>query len=158
EQARHAGGELPRIALGSLRSHSGFKAPLLLLWKEYGLLPGRDYEFTVAGTQTDAIKGICASPPQFPIAPVAGDYLARRGAQGAASAARSRSVYPSPPYPPACIGCVHNLKAELREAILKIFLELKIPGSSLEKEFKGQGQVRFARVDYKKDWAAVREV
>jgi phosphonate transport system substrate-binding protein len=155
--ARRSKEERPKVALGGLRSHSSFKAPLVLLWKELDLLPGRDYEFQYAGTQRATIKGVCADPPLFPIAPVANDFLGQLVARGEAPADRYRSIYKSPPYPPACIGCVHTLKKELRDALVQVFLEQKIAGSSLAKEF-GQGRVKFARVDYKRDWAPVREV
>src|SRR5262249_56522747 len=48
--ARPAPEERPKLALGDVRSHSGFKAPLVLLWKEYGLLAGRDFEYVNSGT------------------------------------------------------------------------------------------------------------
>lgn len=156
--ARSARQDPPKLALGNLHSLTGFQAPLVLLWREHGMLPGRDFEFTYAGSHEETIRGICAEPPRFALAPVASDALAGMVARGEVPAGRFRTISTSPPYPSACIGCTHALKPALREAVVQALLELRIPGSSLEKEYRGEGRVKFVRVGYKKDWAPVREI
>lgn len=156
--ARAGRRELPKLALGHLHSLSSFQAPLVLFWQQFGMLPGHDFDFTYTGSQKALVKGICAEPPRFALAPVASDCLAGMVARGEVPAERFRSISSSAPFPGACIGCTHALKPALREAIVQALLDLRIPGSSLEKKYRGRGRVKFVRVDYRRDWAPARAI
>ncbi|HMO84230.1 MAG TPA: PhnD/SsuA/transferrin family substrate-binding protein, partial [Lacipirellulaceae bacterium] len=95
---------------------------------------------------------------RFEAAAVASDILARMTADGDVQADAIRTVYESEPFPPGVIGYAHNLKSELRDKIRQTLLEFEWAGTGVEKEFKPQGAVKFAEVDYKRDWAPVRQV
>src|SRR5206468_3217856 len=46
------------VSFVSAYSHSGFKAPVVILWKEFGLLPGRNYDTYMQGSQEQLADGI----------------------------------------------------------------------------------------------------
>lgn len=144
------------MTLGNNRSFSGYKAPLVLLADKYGLNPYRDYDPRYGGRTEDLVKGIKAK--RFQITPVAGDYLRRLVRDGVISADDYKTIYTSEKYPPACVGCVHNLKPPLREQIEKVLVNYEFKGTSLEPEYLPADQVKYVRVDYKKDFTAVRKV
>jgi phosphonate transport system substrate-binding protein len=145
------------IALTSVNSLSSFKAPLVTLWKDFSLLPGRDYDFRQVSSQEQAIEGVCKS--QYQAASVANDLLRRLVARGDADTGRFRSIYKSPEsFPPACFGYIHNLEPELAVKVRKAFLEFDWKGTALAKAYAAANQTRFVAVDYKKDWATVRDM
>jgi hypothetical protein len=42
--------------------------------------------------------------------------------------------------------------------VKQVLRDFRIPGTSLEGRYKAQGVVGFAPVDYKRDWAFVRNI
>lgn len=146
-----------KLMLTSPGSHSGFKAPLIVLRDVFGFQPGVNFEFVISGGHDQSIKAIARGSNVA--APVASDLLADAVAKGKViQKDQFRSIYKSKPFPKGAWGysCRLNpsLAAELREAILNFDLN----NSPLAEQFKGSGAVKFAPVDYKKDWAYVREI
>jgi phosphonate transport system substrate-binding protein len=68
------------LALTEVGSNSGFKAPMVALRKEHGLLPGRDYQVVYSGGHDQSIKGI--ADKTYKAAAVASDKLVRVLAHG----------------------------------------------------------------------------
>ncbi len=137
------------------RSNSGCTAALVLLMKEHDLQPERDYSWGFSYGHENSIRGIAEK--QFQVAAVASDILDRMIASGAVQQNAIRVIQESEPYPPGVVGYAHNLTPELREGIRETLLGFKWEGTGLEKTY-GTSAAKFAPVDYKKDWAPVREI
>jgi len=120
------------------------------------MLPGRDYKYVHTGSHSHSIKQM--SEGKLDAACVANDLLARAVAVGDIKADQYRSIYKSSSFPPLCLGTAHDLPTEMAAQIKKTFQDFRFEGTSLEKRFKSQGTVRFALVDYKRDWEYVREI
>ena len=144
------------IALTILSSNSGAKAPLVILKQKFGLLPGRDYNYVKSGSHWDSIKQLAAG--KHDAVCVANDLLARALAAGDIKSEQFRSIYKSDSFPPLCLGIAHDLPPELAAKIKQVFQDFRFAGTSLEKQYRPEGKVGFALVDYKRDWAYVREI
>ncbi len=69
-----------------------------------------------------------------------------------------RSIYPSKDFPPLCFGVPHNLDPKLRADIQKAFETFQFEGNSVGDRYASQNRVKFAKVNYQKDWEYVREI
>ena len=144
------------LTLTEPNSNSGYKAPLVLL-REAGLIPPRDYEIRFSNSHEASIAGIKSH--QYEAAAVAGDVLAREEAAGHISPGDYRVIYTSDqPFPGAAIGCAYDLKPALRKQIRETLLNYDWKGTGLEKLLAAEGKVKFVPIDYKKDWAPVRRI
>jgi phosphonate transport system substrate-binding protein len=137
-------------------SNSGYKAPLVLLKSDYGLLPGPDFKIRFSYSHQQSIKGLADGT--YEAIAVANDVLNREIGAGRIKADQFRSIYQSESFPTAAIGYAYNLKPELAAKIRKVVLDFSWKGTSLEKEFAASNQTRFVPVDYKNDWALVRRI
>jgi phosphonate transport system substrate-binding protein len=137
------------------RSNSGCTAALVLLMKEHNLQPERDYNWGFSYGHEESIEWVVEKNTDA--AAVASDILDRMIASGTIAEDSIRVIHESEPYPPGVVGYAYNLAPELREAIRETLLAFKWEGTGLEKTY-GASAVKFAPVDYKKDWAPVREI
>ena len=141
----------------SVYSLSGFKAPVVTLWKKFDLQPGRDYEPYTQGSQEMLAQGVASG--RLKAAPVASDLLKRLIAQGRVDGKAIRSIYTSPEsFPPACYAYTYRLKPELAKKLTDAFFDFPWEGSSLQKAYSPAGQTKFVPISYKEDWAPVREM
>jgi phosphonate transport system substrate-binding protein len=145
-----------RVTLTSMSSLSGFKAPLMYLWKNENLAPDTDFKITISANQKASI--IELKDGQAEIIAVANDYLARVLNSEKIDPKAFRTIYKSPSYPPACFGHANDLKPELAKKIKEAFLTFKWEGTGLEKAYLPANQVKFVEVSYKKDWESVRAI
>lgn len=169
----------PPFAFTALSSNSGAKAPLVAFKREHGMLPGRDYDFVLTGGHDLSILGVCYgrsqaalrragtlapdAPPatpddRYPLACVAGDLLAQMVAAGTVKASQYRTLSKSASFPPLCFGVPHDLDPKLRQAIEAAFTEFRFEGTPVGERYKAQGRVKFAPVNYLKDWKDVRDI
>src|SRR5262249_52506838 len=102
-------------------SHSGFKAPVVILWEQFDLQPGRDYVPDMEGSHDVVAKGVAAN--RIGAGAVAGDLLKRLIARGDVDGASIRTIFTSSEFPPACYAHAHQLKPELAAKIRSAFLE-----------------------------------
>jgi phosphonate transport system substrate-binding protein len=138
------------------QSNSGCTAALVTLMKEHDLQPERDYSWGFSFGHENSIEGVAKK--RFPAAAVASDILDRMVASGAVKADEIKVIYESKPYPPGVVGFAYNLTPELREGIRETLLGFDWKGTGLEKTYGSSGNVKFAPVNYKDDWAPVREI
>jgi phosphonate transport system substrate-binding protein len=138
------------------RSNSGCTAALVMLMKEHDLQPERDYNWGFSYGHENSIKGIAEK--KFMAAAVASDILARMIANGDVAESDVNVIYESKPYPPGVIGYAYNLKPELRDGIVETLTTFDWKGTGLENGPGKSGSVKFAPVEYKKDWEPVREI
>jgi phosphonate transport system substrate-binding protein len=151
-----ASGARRQLALTEPGSNTGYRAPLVLLAKEFDVLPERDYLIRYSGGHDQSIEGIASG--RFEVAAVASDVLARAVGAGTIKPEQYRSIYRSGGFPPAGFGTVYNLRADLVESIRKGMLEFDWSNTSLEGYFAQAGQVRFVPVSFKDDFGLVREL
>jgi phosphonate transport system substrate-binding protein len=148
-----------RLTFTDTTSNSGFKAPVVLLWTDFGLAPDRDYSWGFSFGHEASIRGVADG--DLEAAAVASDMLAR--ALGEPDDARRvdakklRVIYTSERFPPAALGYAHDLRPELAEAIRGALLEFSWNGTGLDKVF-GSDATRFVPVAYKDDFAIVRRI
>jgi phosphonate transport system substrate-binding protein len=152
------GGELKkhRVTFVRPRSNTGCTAALVMLADKHDLHPERDYNWGFSYGHENSIHGIVDK--RYEVAAVASDILDRLIASGDVAQDAIREIYESEPFPPGVIGYAHNLTPELRDGIRQALLDFSWVGTGLEKSYGASGAVKFAPVDYKKDWEGVREV
>ena len=137
-------------------SNSGFKAPLVLLSRDQGLMPGGDFAIRYSGGHDESIKGIASKTYQA--AAVASDILTRAVANGEIKKEQYRVIYESADFPTAGFGYVYNLKPELAAKIKDAFFGFEWKGTGVEKEFAGSQQSKFSPVSYNKHFELVRRI
>ncbi|MDB5312036.1 MAG: phosphate/phosphite/phosphonate transporter substrate-binding protein [Gemmataceae bacterium] len=155
------------VGFVALSSNSGAKAPMFALKEKFGMLPGRDYQFRFTGDHFASIAELVYGSDYDAVC-VAGDLMDRAVAEGevrrrgegktrALKADQLRVVFTSDSFPPLCFGVPHDLPKDVRRNVEKVFREFKFEGTSAGK-YARQGKVKFAPVNYEKDWEYVREI
>ncbi len=144
------------IGLVALSSHSGGKAPLVLLKEQFGMLPGRDYTYSFTGEHVRSVKELVAG--KHAAVCVASDLLARAVANGEVKPEQFRTIYRSESFPPLCFGVPHNLPPEVLNSVRKTFNGFSFAGTTVGELYQDQGWEKFAPVNYQQDWKLIREV
>jgi phosphonate transport system substrate-binding protein len=139
-------------------SNSGFKAPLVLLSKDKGLQPGRDFTIRYSGGHDASIEGVANETYQA--AAVASDIFARALNEDPPKYQKQqfRVIYESENFPTAGFGYAWNLKPELAAKIREAFFKFEWKGTGVEKEFAASKQTKFVPVQFKDDFALVRRI
>lgn len=137
-------------------SNSGFKAPLVILRRDFGLEPERDYMLRFSNSHDESIKAIGDKSAQA--AAVANNVLQRAIASGEISPTQFRSIYKSESFPTACFGYVYTLKPELAAKVREGFVTFNWKGTSVEKEFSKSNESKFVPASFKDDWSLVRTI
>lgn len=144
-----------RVALTRYGSNSGYKAPLVIL-KDFGLAPERDYDFAFSGGHEKSITGLAEGKLDADAVAVASDLYAAALERGDVKKSQLRIVYESEPFPRAAFGMAHDLKPELVATIAEVLLAFELSGTSLQTQFAdGDG---FAPLSYKDRFALVRRI
>lgn len=154
------------LAVSSMSSNSGAKAPLVML-ADAGLDVRKDVALKVVGRYEAAVAQVLKGEADATCLP--SDLLARELARGEPTAeekARGRvrltedqiRVIDLPgDYPKLCFGVSHALPRPLADKVLAGFKTFRFEGLVGEK-YKADGAVQFLPVEYKKDWEAVRQI
>ncbi len=144
------------LALTDSTSNSGWKAPMMVLLRDYQLQPVRNFDVVYSGSHVDSIRGIAEG--KYQVAAVASDEVALAIARDEIGQDDFRVLYESEPFCNNVFGVPHNLKPELVEAIRTAFLTYPWEGTKLKEEFATIGADRFQPVDYKKSFKLIREI
>jgi phosphonate transport system substrate-binding protein len=112
------------IAFTESTSNSGWKAPMMVLWREFHLQPVRDFDVVYSGGHTESIRGIASH--KFEVAAVASDELARAIARGDLGKDDFVVLYESAPFSDNAIGVPYNLDPQLADQIKAAFIELSL--------------------------------
>lgn len=144
------------LALTDMSSNSGYKAPLVLLQKNFGMRPGFDFGIRYSMGHVQSIDGLVNGT--YEAIATASDILARAESGGKIKPADYRVLYTSDPFPTACFGYAYNLKPELAEKIQKALIGLSLGDAATASYFSASGQTKLVKADYAKDFALVREV
>jgi phosphonate transport system substrate-binding protein len=144
------------LTLTEIGSNSGYKAPLVLLKRNFSLLPFKDYQLRYSGGHEQSVAGLAKG--DYSAIVVASDVLERCLQDGTISPTQFRSIYKSDPFPSAAFGYAHNLKPALAEKIRAAFASFPFPGSTVDKRFGSPEHTKFVPLDYKADYTNVREI
>lgn len=139
-----------RVAHVAPSSNSGDTAPRIL-FKEKGVVPGKDYEVLYSGKHDNSIMGVVNK--DYDAAPVASSVVERMRDRGMFKADDIRIVYESAPFPRTAFGVAHDLKPELQAKIKEAFLSFDFLKSGLAKEFKDTKG--FKELSYKAAWSDI---
>lgn len=137
-------------------SNSGFKAALVHLYEQHGALPEQDYAWSFSLSHEDSIRAVLAGKADM--APVASDILAKLMKTGEVKPDEYRVLYESEAFPPAVLGCAHNLSPELVDALRNGMIDFDWTDTGLQAELGPTGASKFAPVNYKDDWANIRRI
>jgi phosphonate transport system substrate-binding protein len=133
-------------------SNSGFKAPLVILNKEFGLHAPENFTYKFSGGHEASIVGV--SMGEYQAAAIADSVLKRMIAKGF-DAKDVKAIYTSSPFPQAVLGIPNNLKPEVAQKLKAGILDFDFKESGLDKALNETG---FTPVDYKSQWATIREI
>ncbi|WP_336813323.1 phosphate/phosphite/phosphonate ABC transporter substrate-binding protein [Bosea sp. MMO-172] len=139
-----------RVAHVAPSSNSGDTAPRIL-FKEKGIVPGKDYEVLYSGKHDNSIMGVVNK--DYDAAPVASSVVERMADRGMFKRDDIRIVYESSPFPRTAFGIAHDLKPELQAKIKQAFLSFDFLNSALAKEFKDTKG--FKELSYKDAWGDI---
>jgi phosphonate transport system substrate-binding protein len=141
-----------KVAHVSPSSNSGNLAPRALLPGQ-GLVPDQDYKVMYSGKHDQSIMGVNGG--DYDAAAIADDVLERMAKRGVVKAENFRKLYVSPPFITSSFAHAHDLEPALAAKIRECFAAYKFT-PEMTREFNGDD--RFWPVDYRKDWAVVRQV
>jgi phosphonate transport system substrate-binding protein len=142
-----------KLAFVGMTSNSGAKAPIVLLKDQFGLTAGRDYEFGWSGGHGKSLREVQSGGADA--ACVANDLLGAETAAGRVKDGELRSIYKSSTFPPLCFGVKHDLDPALVAKVKEAFASF----NDLPAVYgKTPNRIKFAPVDYKRDWAYVIDI
>ncbi len=145
-----------QLAFTSPTSNSGFKAPSAILKADYDMIPERDFEPVFSGKHDNSILGVANK--DYAAASIANSVLARMIQRDVVAEDQLVSIYKSQTFPTTGYGIVNNLKPELHEAIQDAFFSFEWAGTSLEEEFKKNGEAKFIPITYQGHWEVIRKI
>jgi phosphonate transport system substrate-binding protein len=145
-----------RIVFTSPTSNSGFKVPSVLLRNKFGFESPRDYIAVFAGRHENAVLGVANK--DYEAAAIANEVMHRMMARGLVKKEQIVTVYRSDRFPTAGFGLAHNLEPQLATRIREAFFSFAWAGSDLAREFAPLGVSRFMPINYRDDWALVRQI
>ncbi len=145
-----------RVAFVRPTSNSGFKAAFVHLFKNVGLLPEQDYQWSFSLSHQDSVRALLNG--EADAAPIASDLLAKMIDSGEVQPEALRPIYSSERFPPAVIGCAYNLPADEIASIRTALLDFEWDGTGVDRELGPTGAAKFVPVNYKNDWANIRRI
>ncbi len=142
------------MAFTSQTSNSGFKAPSAILKAEYDMIPDRDFEALFSGKHDNSVLGVANK--DYLAASIANSVMFRMISRDVVTADQIVSIYKSQTFPTTGYGTAHNLTPELQAQIQDAFFSFQWEGSSLEEEFKRNGEAQFIPITFQEHWAVIR--
>ena len=141
-----------RVAHVSPSSNSGNLAPRALFPKE-GLVPDKDYKVLYSGKHDNSVSGVLSG--DYDAGAVADDVLIRMLQRGVLKPDELRIIYKSQPFPAGSLAVAHDLDPQLKKKIVDCTFTFRFP-TELSAAFRGPD--RFVPLDYRRDYASVRNV
>jgi len=142
------------VTLTRIGSNSGYKAPLVILLKNFGLAPERDFDWAFSGSHEASIRGVADGT--FVVAAVASDLYHAAIERGELDEKKVRVVYESEPFPRVALGYAHDLEPALAQGVTEALLSFSLTGTPLQPSFAdGDG---FTALSYKDSFGLVRMI
>jgi phosphonate transport system substrate-binding protein len=141
-----------KIAHTTPSSNSGNLAPRALFPAE-GLVPDKDYKPLFSGKHENSIAGVASG--DYDAAPIAHDILVRMAERNVVKMDDFRVIWKSRNFPPGGLVIAHDLAPALAQKLRECSLAFRYP-PDMVKAF--QGADRWVPIDYKRDWAIIRQV
>ena len=142
-----------KVAHVSPTSNSGNQAPRAL-FKDLGVVPGRDYKVIYSGKHDNSIMGVVNR--DYDAAPIADAVLKRMVRQKVLKREAVKVIWQSQPFPPTSYGYSHNLHPALQKKVRDAFLTFDWTGSGLAREFAPR--TKFSAINYRKAWDPIRMI
>ena len=145
-----------KVAFVSESSNSGYSAPRALLYQNFGLLPGKDYEVAFSGKHDNSILGVYND--DYDVGAIASTVLTRmeKGGRVPDHAGWGSFIYESKVFPVTACGVTNKLKPELAAKIEEAFLTFPWEGSKLKESWPEDD--RFIKIDYDSDYEVLRTI
>ncbi|HEY6563818.1 MAG TPA: PhnD/SsuA/transferrin family substrate-binding protein, partial [Pirellulaceae bacterium] len=137
-------------------SFSGFRLAIVTLQKEFGMLPGNDYDYRFSTSHNHSIRSVADG--ELEAACVASDMLSDASAGGTLDEASIREIYTSTAFPAAAFGYVYNLDSDLAAKIGEFLRTASLDATPLDPSGDGSAANTLVATQYKEDWKSVREV
>ncbi|MEM8781472.1 MAG: phosphate/phosphite/phosphonate ABC transporter substrate-binding protein [Planctomycetota bacterium] len=134
-------------------SNSGYKAPLILLRDQAGLVPPTDYRWTFTYGHARSIAGLAGGT--YDVIATASDLLQAAVDAGEIESSAFRVVYESEAFPAAAIGHAHDLDPALAEKIAAALLAFE-PTQNAAEAFVNADAM--SPVNFKDDFALIRRI
>ena len=144
------------IALTHTTSNSGWKAPLLLLRRDFDLRPIVDYDVVYTGNHSNSIDQLAKGEQQA--ISVASDELQRAEEKGVIKKEDYRVLFESTAFCNNTFGCPYNLHPDLVLRIKHAMLELDWGDELFADTFASLGASQFVEVTYIEDFKLIREI
>jgi phosphonate transport system substrate-binding protein len=141
-----------KVAHTSQSSNSGNLAPRVL-FPPQGLAPDQDYRPLMSGGHDKSILGVAHG--DYDMAAVADDVFERMVNRGTVKRDDFRVIYTSDVFPTNGYVHAHDLRPALAARIRTCFFDYRFSDAE-KREFNGED--RYVPVNYKDQWAVVREV
>jgi phosphonate transport system substrate-binding protein len=145
-----------QMAFTSETSNSGFKAPSAILFDEFNMTPGEDFEAVFSGAHDNSILGVANQ--DYMAAAVANSVMGRMLDREVVTEDQIVSIYQSQTFPTTGYGTVYNLTPELQEAIQEAFFSYDWEGTALAEEFGRNGESQFIPITFQDNWAVIRTI
>ncbi|MEM9418047.1 MAG: phosphate/phosphite/phosphonate ABC transporter substrate-binding protein [Planctomycetota bacterium] len=142
------------VAFTRVGSNSGFKAPMVNLFRDFDMQPERDFDPAFTGSHTNTIEEVAKGA--YVAGSVASDLFQSAIAEGKVDPKKFKTIYTSPAFPRAALGHAHDLAPGLAAAITETLLGFELSSTTVADEFIGQEVNGFAELAYKDDFALVR--
>lgn len=144
------------IAFVSESSGSGYFAPRAILYEQFGMLPGRDYDVVFSGSHDNSILGVQIG--DYEVAAVASNVIPRmfQGGRIQNPEGWMHTVFQSALFPVTAYGVAHNLHPDLQAEIKQAFLEFDWEGTMLDAQWEEED--RFVEINYARDWEIMRTI
>jgi phosphonate transport system substrate-binding protein len=144
------------MAFTSETSNSGFKAPSAILFDEFGMTPGEDFEAVFSGAHDNSILGVANE--DYMAAAVANSVLGRMIDREVVTEDQIVTIYQSQTFPTTGYGTVYNLTPELQDTIQEAFFSYDWEGTPLAEEFGRNGESQFIPITFQDNWAVIRTI
>lgn len=145
-----------KFAFVSESSGSGYFAPRAILYEQFGMLPGRDYDVVFSGSHDNSILGVQIG--DYEVAAVASNVVPRMAQGGRIQDPEGwmHTVFQSALFPVTAYGVANNLHPDLQAEIKQAFLEFDWEGTMLNAQWEEED--RFVEVNYAQDWEIMRTI
>ena len=146
--------QMKSLLFTSPRSNSGFRYPILVLAKNFSMLPERDYAFKFSQSHEDSIRRVIEN--QVEAAAVASDVVQLVVGKDQIDLEEIDILYESPQFPAACFGYHHALNPSLANKVSQLLRNFQFEDEQLREEFRASGFTGLAPIDFKEDFSEIR--